>query len=359
MHHIDFNTQFESALRTILSEVPFLRLRESLLSPLKASGPDLVLKLDAARTPWTLVCEFKQTTQLRHVRSAIYQLHHFLNSTSGKHKYPILVGPYISPEAADLLRSESMGFADLAGNCFLSFDKVHIERSGARNPFAFVRQQRSVFAPKSTRVLITLLQHPHRAWQTKELAAAADVSPGHVSNIKKALIDREWAVVDAACLRISRPDAVLDAWCAAYEKRTTKRSTYYTPLHGQTLEKAVKAALELADAGTHAILSSFSAARWIAPFARVSTTHFYADAKGESFLHEKLELESVPRGDNVVIEVPTDEGMFSSRIEVAPGMWATNPIQTYLDLSASGERGAEAAEHLRSTKIAPAWKQPA
>ncbi len=53
---------------------------------------------------------------------------------------------------------------------------------------------------------------------------------------------------------------------------------------------------------------------------------------------------------------PKDEGVFLDRIEAGTGMWCTSPIQTYLDLAASGERGAEAAEHLFNEKIASRWK---
>lgn len=39
-----------------------------------------------------------------------------------------------------------------------------------------------------------------------------------------------------------------------------------------------------------------------------------------------------------------------------PGVWSTGLVQTYLDLCAAGERGAEAAEYLRQTSIGPLWK---
>src|SRR5690606_13084366 len=160
-----------------------------------------------------------------------------------------------SPEAAALLRKESIGFADLAGNCFLSFDNVYIERSGGRNPFATHRKQRSLFAPKAARTLIALLREPQRSWKSTELAAAVQVSPGQITNIKKALIDREWATTGTEGLRLSRPDAVLNAWRAAYEKRVAKRSRYYTPLHGEALDAAIRSALEPTKAGAHAVLS--------------------------------------------------------------------------------------------------------
>ena len=125
--------------------------------------------------------------------------------------------------------------------------------------------------------------------------------------------------------------------------------------HGQPLDDAIRGALAAAGAGEHAVLSSYSAARWLAPYASMSARFFYADPQGEGILREKLRLEPVARGENILIENPPDEGILFNRIEAAPGMWATNLIQTYLDLRVSGERGAEAAEHLRSNKIASTW----
>ena len=37
--------------------------------------------------------------------------------------------------------------------------------------------------------------------------------------------------------------------------------------------------------------------------------------------------------------------------EPAPGAVCTSPIQTYLDLANAGERGREAADHLRREKL--------
>src|SRR5690606_15545831 len=106
--------------------------------------------------PWTLLCGFEPNTELRHIRNAIYRLRHHLDELPGDHKYAILAGPYISRAGVGLLRSAGMGFVDLAGNCLLTFDKVYVERSGTPRPAVVARRQRSVFAPRSARVLIAM-----------------------------------------------------------------------------------------------------------------------------------------------------------------------------------------------------------
>ena len=128
-------------------------------------------------------------------------------------------------------------------------------------------------------------------------------------------------------------------------------------LHGESLEQQNKKLFADSELGIHALLSSFSAAHWLAPFARYPYQMFYADEIGESILRDQLQLKRIGKGENVIIELPADEGLLTDRIEAAPGIWSTSLIQTYLDLHVSGERGAEAAAHLRKYRIEPLWKE--
>ena len=68
-------------------------------------------------------------------------------------------------------------------------------------------------------------------------------------------------------------------------------------------------------------------------------------------LQAALKLAPASKGENVTITVPKDLGLLADTIEPAPGAVCTSPIQTYLDLSIAGERGAEAAEHLRQERL--------
>ena len=79
--------------------------------------------------------------------------------------------------------------------------------------------------------------------------------------------------------------------------------------------------------------------------------YFYADEEGLRRLQETLRLTPASKGENVLITVPKDDGLLNDTVEPAPGAICTSPVQTYLDLSIAGERGAEAAEHLRLEKL--------
>ena len=99
------------------------------------------------------------------------------------------------------------------------------------------------------------------------------------------------------------------------------------------------------------MFASFSAAQWLAPYARAATHFLYADKAGLDVLQHELKLSSAAKGENVVITQLNDPGLFRDRVEPAPGIICTSLVQTYLDLAAAGERGREAADHLRQEKL--------
>jgi hypothetical protein len=347
-------------LREVLARVPFISVGVTEVPPLFGllgpRSPDFLLLVQAGNDAWRLACEVKAMAQPRQARSAVLEMKDYLKALGDPKVYPVLLAPFISPDSAEICRQAGVGCADFAGNCYLVFGTVFIEQSGASNPKAQKRGLRSLFSPKAARILRCLLREPHRIWRVKELEEKAEVSLGQVSNVRQALLEREWAEARSDGLVMRRADALLDAWRGAYEKRRPLRNRYYTLLRGDALEQAIRAALNAAGQGECALLASFSAAHWQAPFARYPSQVFYADETGESILQQWLQLEPVSKGENVIIERPTDEGILADRDEPAPGIWCTGLVQTYLDLCSSGERGVEAAEHLRQTRIAPLWQ---
>jgi len=64
-----------------------------------------------------------------------------------------------------------------------------------------------------------------------------------------------------------------------------------------------------------------------------------------------MKLSTATRGENVVVTELDDFGLFHDAVEPTDGIHCTSPVQTYLDLYASGDRGREAAEHLRQERL--------
>lgn len=353
------NLDFENLLRGLVARVPFLSLesyeREVPVGIDSRERADAVMRVRMGEQQWTLVVEEKRLGHPKEVRTGVLQLEQSLRQLEGA-GYGLLLAPFISDESAKICTDAGIGYADLSGNAFLSFGQVYIELRSAQRPFREKREMRSLFTPKAERVLRVLLTPPLRGWKVEELATASRVSLGQVSNVRKRLLDQEWAIVGAQGLWLKWPEKLARAWQKAYGPRRQEQESAYTLLHGEAFDKALRAALAEAGQGKHAVLAGYSAARWLAPYTRQTTQFFYVDEMGAQVLKRHLQLQSVTRGENVLLIRPKDDDVFVERVEAAPGIWCTGLVQTWLDLSAAGERGGEAAEHLLREKLMPAWK---
>jgi hypothetical protein len=336
-------------LRAILDEVPAIDdVEVEFEPPGQSRGVDFIYRFQLAGQPHVLVCEVKSSGQPRYVREAVHHLkfqslHFPIRAT------PVFVAPYLSEQARALCLEAGVGYADLEGNTHLVFDSVFIDRKVDSKPPTERRELKSLFKPKSAQVLRRLLREPDKSWKIVDLAEIAGVSVGHVSNVRKALLERDWAAADAEGLRLTAPDALLDQWRETYEAPAGERIFAYTPLHGAVLADHIQKAA--GHPGARVMLASFSAAQYLAPYGRSGADHLYVDRAGYTALRQELEIGPVQRGSNLEIVVLHNDGLFRDAVEPVLGVWATSPVQTYLDLSASGERGREAADHLRAEGV--------
>jgi hypothetical protein len=338
------------ALTALLEKVPVIEPDDvEIVRPGPQRGPDIEIHVELLGRRHTLVCEVKANGQPRHVRTALLQVRDFV-SYLGENAIPVLIAPYLSPEAQGLCRENEVGYLDLEGNARLVFGGIFIERQVASRPAVERRELKTLFKPKAAQLLRAMLRDPQRAWRVEQLAEAADVSLGHVSKVRNSLLDREWAELSAEGVFLSNPNALLDAWRVAHELPSGERKGFYTPLHGTGFEDAARRALQEQDG--RAAFATFSAANWLAPYGRTNTHYFYADRAGLERLEVALQLSPVSKGENVIVILPKDPGVLRDTVEPAPGAICTSPVQTYLDLGSSGERGQEAATHLRNTILA-------
>lgn len=347
----DMERQAAQALRLLLEQVPAIKLLDI---EYESSGPnqrvDIVAHVNVSGRRHMLVCEVKSTGQPRHVRMALLELRNYLVQHA-QDAIPVFIAPYLSSDAQALCRDQDVGYLDLEGNARLVFDGVFIERRVASKPVTDRRELRSLFKPKSAQVLRVLLSNPRQAWRVTDLAEAAGVSLGHVSNVRVGLLDREWAQLSEDGLFLSEPDALLDEWRDAYEPPVGKRQAFYTTMHGSALEEAARRVLRSDGTSGLAAFASFSAAHWLAPYGRTGTQYFYSDEAGLEGLQSALKLSKISKGENVVVTLLKDSGLLRDTEQPAPGAICTSPVQTYLDLTNAGERGREAADHLRRERL--------
>ena len=351
----DMEIRTIEAVRDLLRDVPGVQIEavDYEQKICRDYGVDGLVAFAHCGGAYALVVEVRSNGAPRYVRSGVYQLQsctarlrRFDEPNGGRRFIPIIVSPYLSPESRAICLDHDIAYLDLVGNARLAFDAVYIERAVAERPVSETRSLRSIFSPKAAAILRVLLREPGRAWRVADLAARARASYGHVSNVRKALLAREWIEVGEDGVVLVQPDALLQTWRESYRRPAGESVTGYTHLHGTQLDERLRGTLNPDPDRPRAIYALHSAAQWLAPFGRSATHTFYADEPGAEALREALKLTHAARGANVVLLVPTDESLFHDASEPGPEVFCTSPIVTYLDLWTGSDRDREAAEHL-------------
>jgi len=339
----------ERALRSCLNTIPFLRVRRiERNSSGDGARPDFVVRLELARgAEQNLLIEYKSSGEPRLARGAVNQL---VRSSNGDDTYGIFMAPYISPKAAEICTASNIGYIDLVGNCRLAFDNIYIERQGQANPSRTKRKLRSLYSKKTTRVLRVLLSNPNKPWRLKALAGESRVSLGQVSNVKELLLDREWAASSREGLRLTDPETLLQEWAENYEFSKNTPQSFYTLMSVSELETALAKVCD--EDNIEFALTSFSAAVRYAPAVRYRRAYAFVDSPER--LAPSLDIKTVDSGANLILLTPYDDGVFYDSRDYQD-IRVVSPVQAYLDVRASRERGEEAAEALLDQTLRPSW----
>jgi hypothetical protein len=346
----DIESDAWQAVLQCLADVPFCSLKGVRRNVrIKEAEFDFVAKLRIEGEPERdLIIEVKSNGQPRILRDAANTLYRKKNLF--KNPYCIIVAPYISEAAAEILAADGIGYVDFAGNCRICVGKIYIRCDGKSNRFTEKRDLRSLYSPKGERVLRILLAESRRSWLLQQLADTANVSIGQVSNVKKLLDSREWLSADNKGFKLAQPEALLREWAASYNFSRNRTAEFYAMTSLDEIERAVAGENEGVPLGA---LTAFSAAARFAPAVRYQKVSAYVRQTSES-VAQQLGWKRVTSGGNVSLIEPYDEGVFSPK-RMVNGIQLVSPVQAYLDLQGNPSRGAEAAEALLQEAIKPSW----
>ena len=200
---------------------------------------------------------------------------------------------------------------------------------------------RSAAAGRVIRVLLSPA-HAGRSWTQRDLQALtcvqsegdAPVSLGLVNKLIRSLLAEGFVEHAGERIRVSirvrDPAGLLSAWRVAYRFDRHERHDCFTLLKGAALVRAIeKAGLGSRGQLAHA---AFSAAERQAPHVRQGKTWLYAGAALLDHLLHHVEGKEVESGENLIVLVPEDAGVFLS-FEAAPSgearaLGCTDPVQT-------------------------------
>lgn len=304
---------------------------------------DLLVKFSMGEGRHTLALEVASLGQPREIRSAIARLTEIRRELPDA--YPVAVSPYISPQSATLLKRNGLGYLDLSGNCYLSFDSVLIEKEGKPNLRPSTRPLKALFAPRATRVVRVLLAEPQHVWRLEELAKTSEVSLGHAHNVVKRLEELSWVQRgEHQRIELSKAGDLLDAWVDSYSYRVNAIEAYFSPERVTRKLVADVARVAQAEGRRHAF-TLHSGAALVAPNVRMPAIHCYLDGDPEPVVRA-LSLRPAEGDGNVYLMAPYDQGVFYAPITKS-GVPVVSLPQLYADLYHYERRGREQAAHLR------------
>ncbi|MGH7308801.1 MAG: type IV toxin-antitoxin system AbiEi family antitoxin [Candidatus Rokuibacteriota bacterium] len=305
---------------------------------------DLRITFHLGEQEHSLVLEVCSLGQPRQIRAAVTRLSELRRELPSA--YPMAAAVYIGPQSARILKSNSFGYIDLSGNCYLALENVHIEKEGKRNVRPSTRPLRSLFAPRATRVVRVLLAEPARAWKLEELARAAEVSLGHSHNVIKRLEELAWVDRDdRQRIRLAKAADLLENWGESYTYRENEISSYFVPARVTRTFMADVARAATA-AGQRYAFSLNAGLSLVAPHMRLPAVHCYLEGD-PAVVAAALGLRPTPEGEGGLhLLTPYDPGVFHGALEKA-GLKVVCLPQLYVDLLHYERKGTEQAEHLR------------
>jgi len=346
----DMIVKAQKAIRSCLEDVPFVRILSVEQEPRWDMGrPDLIVNIEISGTELLLVIETKSSGQPRIARDAVNQILRYVNRRLNC--YGIFAAPFVSKQSSEICKEGGIGYLDLAGNCYLSFGSIHIEREGKPNLYKRKNYLRSLYYPKAERILRVLLTNPNREWKIQELAKESNTSIGQVANVKKLLADHEWINTKYGRLSLSDPETLLSEWSTKYNFKRNTLKHYYS------LKKVPDIEYDLSDYCKYKNIkyafTAFSGAARYSPYVKYQRVMAYIQESELDFEHA-LNLKTVQSGANLTLIIPYDEGVFYKSKEI-DNCFVAAPIQIFLDLINMKNRGEEAADFLFEQVIKSTW----
>jgi hypothetical protein len=299
----------------------------------------------------SLIIEYKRGLTGARLRDAITQIQCARGSEDEQLR--VLASDFLSPAAQDKLRGARVAFIDLAGNAWIVWHGVHVDRRGFPNPRAETRLPRGPFSDKASLVMRALFESRTRRG-IRDLAGELELEPSYVSKIVRELDRRGYVARRGDGVALRHPAELLSDWLHAYRGReSVLRQTYFVSVtSGEALLDTARHA-EFAQGSDYA-LTMQSGASLITRHAEFDTLELYVrHAPMADAIAKQLESRPTLRGANLVVMVPYYRVSAFHGQQRVQGMSVVSDLQLYLDLYDFPKRGREQAERIFERRLLP------
>jgi len=286
-----------------------------------------------------IIVEAKRLLEPKDLPAVLAQLRPFV----GKDARAVVAAPYLGFRTRERLREEGVGYADLAGNVWVTLDRpgLLIQAAGAeKNPWREERPARSLKGPKAGRIVRALCDF-RGPIGVRDLATRAGTDPGYVSRVLD-LLEREDLIKKEGRGPVLEVDwrGLIRRWAQDYSLLGSNRTGSYLDPRGVD---SFRGNLRRADA-RYAVTGSLGASR-LAPIAPPRLGVCFVDSL-EPFAGD-LGLRPAESGANVILAEPFDPVVYERTWE-REGITFAAPTQIAADLLTSPGRGPAEAEELLS-----------
>jgi hypothetical protein len=310
---------------------------------------DLVLRAGSN----VFLVQAKQSSSAASVVMAARQLHAVVAASSATpdslQVAPLLVVPYMGEVGRRICKDEGISWCDLSGNADITALGLRVLITGHENQFKRRGRRSTPFAPQASRVARQFLIGDRPRYSQKELVERTGLDQGFVSRILRRLEEDGLVTRENRLFESPNRSLLLDAWSEVYD--FTKHRILKGHVAARSSEDLLSAMSDTLERERQVYAATGLAGAWLfTRFASFRLATFYVEEEPSSSLLDELGFREDPKGANVWLVVPNDEGVFTGR-EEQDGIWCAHPVQVYLDLKFHPERSAEAAERLRETYL--------
>jgi len=334
---ISTEAQLRQAAKEAFEADALLRWRWRAFGLKRERGADALLELNLDGRRLVFEVEFKLTPSAREVERL---------AERGGTRPGLLIAPSLSEVLVERCRERGLSCADLNGRQWIRVEGVLVDRKPSEERrYRPALQPPDVFQTKSSRLVRALLSQPDRAWSQGELGERTGLSPGLISRLVRHLVNEGLVTQDNRRLRLSRPDALLDAWKARddWAKRTTVRQ--YSLLESD-VETVARKLVRILPAGETLVFTQWFAANLRHPYTTPPLVSAYVARFPAEQTEAELRARPVAEGGTLWLVAPKDDGVFRETQRVGDFTLACD-AQIYLDLLHAGWRGPEQAKALR------------
>lgn len=312
--------------------------------------PDLVVEVEWAGNRKKFVAELTRLSTPKAVEAALQQARRYAAASAGASSakcLPMIVAPYLGPQALERLTTENVSGIDLSGNGVVTVPgEWFVLRTGAENKYRSSLPIKNVFRGASSLAARVFLSKPVFASVTEVVeeitSRGGRINFSTVSKVLKTL-EEELIIGREDEIKLADDARLLGLLVENYRKPDVRRR-----LRGRWKSESWKNKV-LPTLGANTERAGITVAgdepsRYVLMPSEGEVTTIYTTSISK--LLEDVEFEETNRFSDFEMLETDDQTVYFDRRAEGSFYW-TSPLQVYLELAAGGKRERETAAQLR------------